>query len=77
MDVVPPCDRPTFFNNLGRLLSTELAGRVKANASVILGSQDSSLKDLVTQLNEQLIQISKLSDGAWSYTGTITTFVKR
>ena len=70
MDVVPPCDRHTFFNNLGRLLSTELTDRVKSNASVILGSQDSSLKSLVTQLNEQLIQISKLSDGDWNFTGT-------
>lgn len=52
---------------LGNVLSNEFSKCLKNNASQILGTDNVSLKEQVSHINNQLYELSKLSKGMWNY----------
>ncbi|QHS75670.1 Dsl1p [Saccharomyces paradoxus] len=63
-------DRKTLSYELGPLFNTEFTKFVKNNASIILESLDSPLKNLVSVINNKLTRLASESEVAnWSYSG--------
>ena len=67
LNSVPTMLVGNLLRNIGELLGNEFLKFVKRNAREIVGSNSDSLKEKVSHVNEQLGDLSKISNGLWSY----------
>lgn len=69
-DGINSADLAIILNHLGHILSTELSKFIKKYASLILGKRDSSLKNDVSQIYEQLNSLSQTVGHSWRFNGS-------